>query len=148
MCFLKCSKIAAMFLIGSVAAVAQSNPQGDTMSAYYTSTLVCRSGHIQCHIWFNKDGTYVDFQATVAADGSVRLSGVEGEFKVTSKDGGYQTCLSPHTHDGPPRPQSVECYQLGSHKLGDAWDAMTGDGTAVHFSLESGRHVNAGSDFI
>lgn len=135
---------AAILLGGSYSAVAQN----DVMSAFYGNTLVCRSEHMQCHIWFDSNGTYQRFDAVVATDGSVSLSGTEGLFKVTPKDGDYEFCLNPRTHGGPGGRKPTECYQVGHHRPGDRWDVTASDGGSLHFSLQAGRHVNAGSGFL
>ena len=143
--------LAVMFMVGSssIFAQSQSNTPNEVMSAYYGNTLTCRTTALQCHIWFNNDGTYRQFETVPAADGSFRVTGFDGQYKVSLKDGAYETCLTGRVRGGPAgRRPVVDCYKFGGHKPGDAWDAKTNDGTAIHFSLQSGRHVNAGSSFL
>lgn len=140
--------MAVMFMVGSTTIFAQSDPSNEVMSAYYGNTLTCRTTAMQCHIWFNNDGTYRQFETVPAADGSFRVMGFDGQYKVSLKDGADETCLTGRIRGGPAGRKPSECYKLGGHKLGDSWDAKTSDGTVIHFSLQSGRHVNAGSSFL
>lgn len=135
---------ASILVASSYSAVAQN----DVMTSFYGNTLVCRSDHMQCHIWLDSNGTYRRFDAVVATNGVVSLSGTEGLFKVTPKGGDYEFCMQPRTHGGPGGRRAAECYGLGRHKVGDTWDAPAGGDGPLHFSLKAGRHVNAGSGFL
>lgn len=121
--------------------------QGDSMSIYYDNTLVCRSAAMQCHIWFKSDGTYRQFEMTATGEGTFHVSGIEGKFTVSAKNGFSETCLIPHRLGGPMGGRPTQCYALAGRKIGDAW-SVTANGTALEFSLQAGRQVNSASGFL
>jgi hypothetical protein len=121
--------------------------KGDPMIPYYNNTLVCHSAKVACHIWFNKDGSYRQFIATLAADGGFSLSGIDGQFTVTERNGTVETCLNARGIGGPMGYRAIECYALSGHKVGDAWSAAS-NGMTMQFSLQVGHQVNAMPQFL
>lgn len=122
--------------------------QGDPMSIYYENTLVCRSGAaMQCHIWFKSDGTYRQYVMNATPEGTFRLSGIEGKFIVSAKNGVSETCLVANRTGGPMGGRPTECYALAGRKIGDAW-SVTMNGAAMELSLQAGRQVNAASGLL
>jgi hypothetical protein len=121
--------------------------QGDPMIPYYNNTLVCHSAKVACHIWFNKDGSYRQFIATLAADGGFSLSGIDGQFTVSERNGVVETCLNARGIGGPMGYRPIECYALRDHKVGDAW-STTSNGMAMQFNLQAGHQVNAIPQFL
>lgn len=121
--------------------------KGDPMIPYYGNTLACRSDKLVCHIWFNKDGSYRQFVGTLTTNGSLSLSGIEGQFTVLERNGVVETCLNARGIGGPMGFRAVECYPLAGHKVGDEW-AATLNSVTMRLSLHGGQQLNADTSFL
>ena len=130
-------------LVLSAAADAQHHP----LAAYFGNTLVCSSAGMQCHIWFEADGSYRQYVATSSADGAVKLAGIEGRYASATRDGRTETCLLPRGIGGPMGGRPTECYWLAGRRIGDEWSVGSGEIT-LRFALRAGRQLNADAGFL
>jgi hypothetical protein len=60
-------------------------PEGDPLEIYFENTLVCaaaRSGRDLCHLWLNRDGTFINFDAGEAKTGHYTTGPMRPDGKV------------------------------------------------------------------
>jgi hypothetical protein len=66
------------------------------LQSYFGNTLQCTApGLWECHVWFNPDGTVIEFYARKKPDGSVELASNEFWYRIAGKRGDYHLCRKP-----------------------------------------------------
>ncbi len=108
-------RLGTVTLLGSVAAfAAMAWAADDPLAGLYGNTLICKTDSMECHVWYNPDGTWQSGQMIKDDKGNWNLVGFEGTFRT--EDG--KMCRK----DTAGRENGV-CRivaELG-HKLGDKW---------------------------
>jgi len=140
--------LSAALLASAALAQAAAPSRDDALSPYYASTLVCHSATQQCHIWLQRDGTFREYVLAQGADGKFSLTGLEGIYKVSERNGVSETCLMPLGNGGPMGMRPPECYALAGHKVGEEWSVESGTAGRVTLALRAGRQINALVGFL
>jgi hypothetical protein len=117
---------ALVVLLGTLALVATAAgaTADDPLTGLYGNTLISeRTINISplggaAHVWLEKDGTYISFDATTG--------GRSGTYALKRVGASWQLCLNY------PAPMGTRCYPIEPHKVGDTWISNDGDTFGVN----------------
>lgn len=127
------SVLGALWL-SSACSTAPARPTADPMAAYYGNTLICSGATWECHMWLNKDGTYILFAMDIV-DGKPTVRGLEGRWALING----RFCRDPED----PKRNSCNFPQLATHEegrqLGERWEGLNRGGQPEHFQLVPGH---------